>query len=112
MGDNVGQTLRTFSCPIDTFVKADPASVPLASRVPIAASFRAASSARLIIMIAADVGIHGRSGRMLLRGLRNFRSIRSQVLEQFDSEGNRSVWSISLTKSSDSFLGGTANPVP
>ena len=112
MGNNVGQTLRTFSCPIDTFVKADSASVTLASIVFVAASSRAASSARLIIMIAAGVGIHGRSGRALLRGRCQLCSIGSQVLEQFDSEGNRIVWSISLTKSSDSFLGGTANPVP
>jgi hypothetical protein len=63
-------------------------------------------------MIAAGVGIHGRSGRALLRGRRQLRSICSQVLEQFDSGGKRSVWSISLTKSFDSFLSGTANPVP
>jgi len=43
----------------------------LAPRVSVAASSRAASSARMIsiVIIAADVGIHGRSGRTLLKML-------------------------------------------
>ena len=82
MSNNVSETLRTFSCTIDTFVKGDLASAAMASWVSAATTSSTNSTAGtiVIVVIAAGVGIPWRGRWSMLLGCRNWRAIGPEML--------------------------------